>query len=214
MTDSNEKNNKANKKLILLKRAIKILPIFIFIALLCYATSDFFILEHIKNNIKLRDLDVDANKIVSKTREVDRKTSLIKNYINTWNNDITETQKMPDGINIESLKVLFTDMAKKYMIKSIDISFSVPRRVEIDGNTLNVMGSEISLSFNCLTEYSVYHFINELYKNDYGFFIIEEMEIRKIRNIDKNVIRMLVENGDANALSVNMKLQWYELSSR
>ena len=79
---------------------------------------------------------------------------------------------------------------------------------------MNILNTEIIITFNCLTEYSVYYLLNDLRNSNYAFFIVEELDIRKIKNIDKNLIKTLIEEGNANLLSVTMKLQWYELSGK
>ena len=207
------KKNKNSKSFVLITKGIKLFVIFAILCLMCYTILRFFIVKNLKEKFKIRELTNQIGLVQNETREIDRKVSLLKNYIHVWEKEITENQKVRNGIDMESIRNIIENIANKHSIGNLNISFSMPMQInEVKGNPVDVLNTEITINFNCLTEYSVYYFLNELQNNKDAFSIIEEVEIRKTKNIDKELIKTLIENGTANLLSVMIKLQWYELS--
>ena len=215
MVNYTTKKHKNSKSFVLITKGMKLFLIFIILCFVCYFVLHFFIVKNLKEKLKITDLTNQIGLIQNETREIDRKVNLVKNYIHMWEEEITENQKIRNGIDMESIRVVIDDIANKHSIDNLNISFSIPTQItEIKGNPIDVLNTEITITFNCLTEYSVYYFLNELTNNKNAFFIIEELEIKKIKNIDKELIKTLIENGTANLLSVTIKLQWYELSGK
>lgn len=209
------KKNKNSKDFILITKGIRLFLIFIILCFMCYFILKFFIVKNLKEKLKTTEITNQIRLIENETREIDRKVNLVKNYIHVWEEEITENQKMRNGIDMESIRITFEDIANKHSIDNLNISFSMPTQItEIKGNPIDVLNTEITITFNCLTEYSIYYFLNELTNNKNAFFIIEEFEIKKIKNIDKELIKKLIEDGNANLLSVMIKLQWYKLSGK
>ena len=97
------------------------------------------------------------------------------------------------------------------------MSFSIPSDINyISRIVISVINTEITLSFDCLTEYDVYHFLSDLYNNKDLFFVIESFEIRRTKNISKAFIQSLINNGFSNnsLFSVKMKIQWFEFAGK
>ena len=210
-----QKKAKNTKKFVLIKKVFKFLSILIVGFVLCYSITNLFIIKNLKKRLAVKEIDNQISNVINETREIDRKVSLIKKYINTWETEISATQKERNGVDMEKIKTLINDISKKYLISNQNISFSMPTQIpEMNGKIMNILNTEIIITFNCLTEYSVYYLLNDLRNSNYAFFIVEELDIRKIKNIDKNLIKTLIEEGNANLLSVTMKLQWYELSGK
>ena len=207
----NKIKNTKIKKFILIKKLIKLFTIFTILSFVCYFMSDFFIIDNAKKRIQINQIENNITEITNKAREIERKTALTRSYITTWENEITEMQKQRDGIDIESVKQLINDITKEHLIENVNISFSMPMEINnIQKKISRVVNTEIVIMFNCLTEYSIYYFLNELYKSNYAFFLIEELEIKKIKNVDKDLLKKLIVDGNADLLSVIVKLQWYE----
>lgn len=210
---SNVVKNKKIKKFILIRKTVSLSIILVVIIMLSYFVSNFFILENIRKNVELNKINDDTSKVLSEMKELDRKISLIKSYIDIWNEEISEKQKIRDGIDMEGVKILLSNIAEKYLINNPNISFSIPAEVPEKQET-GLLNTTITINFNCLTEYSIYYFLKDLYESKSSFFIIEELEIKKMKNINKELVKLLVERGNADILSVMIKLQWYEISGK
>ena len=163
---------------------------------------------------ELNEILRQVDNTLRETNEIERKSMLTKTYITTWNTTITDKQKEKNGIDIESIKQLITEIANKYVINNLNVSLSIPTDVLYVGKkVISIINSEIEITFNCLTEYDVYFFLNDLYKNNDAFFVVESLEIRKNKNIDKNFIKELIDKGRSNSIfTVKIKIQWYEFS--
>ena len=213
----NNQDKKRTKKIILFTKIIKISLIIILLFSFSYFLMN-MAMKH--NNQKGKELDKilkDINEVRSKMNDIERRAMLTKRYIDTWNNVITEKQKEKDGIDIEYIKKLITDIVARYPISNLNMSFSIPTDTSyISRIVVSVFNTEITISFDCLTEYDAYHFFNDLFKNKDIFFVVEKFEIRRTKNINKDFIQSLINNGFNNngLFSVNIKIQWFEFSGK
>lgn len=210
------KDKRKIKKFTLIKKLIKSVIITV-----CLFSVSFIMLSisgdySDKKRKELNKILAEAESVRRETNEIERKSMLTKTYINTWNTTITEKQKEKDGIDIESIKKTITDITSKYVISNLNISFSIPSDVGYEGKkAVSVINSQIDVSFDCLTEYDVYHFLQDLYKNKDAFFIVESLDIRKTKNVTKDFIKNLIANGKNNSLfSSSIRIQWYEFSGK
>ena len=211
------KNDKRKiKKINLIKKLLK--SALIVIAILSLSFFLLFMSNKYASNKKseLNTLLKQIEDTKLETNEMERKAMLTKTYLDTWNNTITEQQKARDGIDIESVKQFFTNIADRYIINNLNISFSLPADLQYSGKeSVAVLCSDIDITFDCLTEYDVYHFLQDLYKNNTAFFIVEELEIKKTKNITKDFIKNLINEGKKNSVfSVKIKVHWYEFSNK
>lgn len=212
-----KENKKRTKKIILTIKLIKVLFIIVFIFAFSFILTKISVQYNNKQIKELNNVINDTEKIRSETNDIDRRVMLTKKYIDTWNNVITDKQKEKDGIDIEYIKQIITNITGRYPITNLNMSFSIPTDSFYNSRSVvSVMNSEIILSFDCLTEYDVYHFLDDLYKNKDLFFVIESFNIRRTKNITKEFIKSLIDNGfEKNTLfGVNMKIQWYEFSGK
>ena len=217
MSKKNNQNKKITKKIILFTKIFKISLVIISIFAASYVLMSLSIGHSNKKNYELDGILSEINRVRSETNDIERRAMLTRKYIDTWNNVITDKQKEKDGIDIEYVKKLITDIIAKYPISNLNMSFSIPSDVYyVSRIVVSVMNTEISLSFDCLTEYDVYHFLSDLYKNKDLFFVIENFEIRRTKNINKAFIQSLIDNGFSNnsLFSVKMKIQWFEFSGK
>lgn len=214
MATTEDKNTKL-KKFILIKKTIKKILFLTVLITLCTIIFIYILKNNKKTKNKLFLLKNKEDIATVKAREIERKAFLTKSYIAIWKEQITDKQKKGDGIDVETVKIFINKIAEKHLLKNININFSLPEHIILkDKKSINMLNTQISITFGCLTEYSLYNFLKDLKKeNDVGFFIIEELEIKKVNNIDKQFIKALV-NGDINALfNVSLKLQWYETTN-
>lgn len=213
--NKNKNKVKKSKKSIIINKTIIVSIEFFILAFFCYTIYNKLVVIITKENINMVNIKNKISLLNSEIHEIDRKASMMQNYINTWNNSISNMQKEKDGINIANVEKIIKEIAKKNYINTIDISFSKP--IKIKNHDLKIIGvtnSEIIITFNCLTEHMIYHLLNDLKAGKYAFFIVENLEIRRIRNIDKDTIKTIIEIGNTELLSVTIKLQWYEFSNK
>ena len=211
-----KKDKRKVKKVNLIKKLLK--SVVVIVALLALSLFMLFVsFKYSKNKkIELDNLIKQIEETKIKTNEMERKAMLTKTYLNTWNNTITEKQKEKDGIDIESIKQFFTNIANRYIINNLNISFSLPADVQYPGKeSIIILCSDIDITFDCLTEYDVYHFLSDIYKNNTAFFVVEELEIRKTKNITKDFIKNLINEGKKNSVfNVKIRIHWYEFSNK
>ena len=148
----NNQDKKRTKKIILFTKIVKISLMII----LLFSFSYFLMNTAMKhNNQKGKELDKilkDINEVRSKMNDIERRAMLTKRYIDTWNNVITEKQKEKDGIDIEYIKKLITDIVARYPISNLNMSFSIPTDISyVSRAVVSVFNTEITISFDCLT---------------------------------------------------------------
>lgn len=211
------KNKERTKKIILFTKIFKITLIIVFLFIISYVLMTMSMKYNSKKGRELDNILSEINKVRNETNDIERRAMLTRKYIDTWNNVITEKQKEKDGIDIEYVKQLITNIIDKYPISNLNMSFSIPSDINyISRIVISVINTEITLSFDCLTEYDVYHFLSDLYNNKDLFFVIESFEIRRTKNISKAFIQSLINNGFSNnsLFSVKMKIQWFEFAGK
>ena len=147
--------------------------------------------------------------IINEEKELDRKAYLTKIYINLWRNEISKEQKSLNGVDIEKIKNLLNDIATKHYLLNLQTSLSLPTPIDFKKNSVNFANTEITVSFNCLTEFAVYYFLKNLREAKLGFPIIEEVKIKKVKNLNKDIVSSLVNGTLDYLLEANIKIQWY-----
>ena len=162
-----------------------------------------------KGKIQYLSYDNKINDIVAEERELERKDALTKVYIDIWKNDITDEQKSLKGIDMEKIRTIITKLGNDNYLTNLTVSLSLPANVNIPKNSVNVSNTEISIKFNCLSEYSVYNFLKQLELYKQGFFIIESVSMTKLKNIDKVLINSLLTGTLVGIFEANIKIQWY-----
>lgn len=216
MSKSNQ-NKKRTNKLILFMKIFNIFVVVVSLFAASYILMTISMKHSNKKNHELNGILAEINKIRNETNDIERRAMLTRKYIDTWNDVITDKQKEKNGIDIEYVKKLITDIVDKYPISNLNMSFSIPTDVYyVSRIVVSVINSEIDLSFDCLTEYDAYHFLNDLYKNKDLFFVIENFEIKRTKNLNKDFIQSLIDNGFSNnsLFSVKMKIQWFEFAGK
>ncbi|MDR1498748.1 MAG: hypothetical protein LBS34_00470 [Rickettsiales bacterium] len=212
-----KKNNKnTKKKVILIKKTIKLL-----LVLILFGVGDVFVfryslIDSIKKKNTISALENDKLRLSNDIKEAERKLFLIRTYMKVWNNEITEGQKQTNGIDVEMIKELFEKIAEKNYITDFKINFLLPEVITTSNmrETVDILGTEIKITFNCLTEYSFFYFLKSLEGNDIGFYVIEEFNIKKVKNIDRKLVEKLIEGELSHVFSVSLKLQWYGISGK
>lgn len=216
MTDKKQKTTKA-KKFFLLKKTFRFLILITATSTISILLIIYLIKNSRESSKKIDSLRKERSVTISKTKELDRKLTLTKTYMSVWENEVPKNMKDGDGVNIEKIKNLLEKLAKRHYFINNNINFSIPTDILVSKTSVFKFSNvEITMNFGCLTEYNIYNFLNDLKtNNDFGIYIIENMEIRKTANLDKQFVKNIINNNKINPLlNASLKLQWYEFKKR
>lgn len=197
MSSNIEKNNvsKAEKAKILIKKNIY----FVFFIILFILLS--FSLYHYGNKYKkayeddLGALKKKKNAINRDINKTEIKIKTIKKFKKVWDEEIPGQLKDVLEINKGYINELMKHLEVNNLLSNVKYDVSNPYNYKIseyDHNIKTVL-QEIRINFNCLSEHSVYNFIDDFKKFFNGVIILDNVSITSLKNLDKTFVQNMID---------------------
>lgn len=197
MSSNIEKNNvsKAEKAKILIKKNIY----FVFFIILFILLS--FSLYHYGNKYKkayeddLGALKKKKNAINRDINKTEIKIKTIKKFKKVWDEEIPGQLKDVLEINKGYINELMKHLEVNNLLSNVKYDVSNPYNYKIseyDRNIKTVL-QEIRINFNCLSEHSVYNFIDDFKKFFNGVIILDNVSITSLKNLDKTFVQNMID---------------------
>jgi hypothetical protein len=166
------------------------------------------------NEKKKKEAEGKITAVKNELKQLEEKSLLTKTYIELWNNEISEKQKEMNGIDIEIVKEFISKILQKHHLVNVQSNFSALETIpSADSEGMEkpvvIVGSAVTIQFNSLTEYPLYYLIRELAASKMFFLDLESFSIKKVKNLDKNVINNLVKGTLDYVLEIELKLHLY-----
>ena len=152
--------------------------------------------------------------INEKLRSIDGKIKVAERFKTIWDQEVSLRSKSYDGVNNEYINEIVTRLSKSNYLMDLKLTMpetSVYKKSQYDNN-ITVSVKELKVDFNCISEHSVYNFIDDFKNMFNGFSIIQNVEIKSIKEIDKTFIKNMA-SGKLDYLmtaSVTMYLYYIE----
>ncbi|MDR1926788.1 MAG: hypothetical protein LBQ13_03845 [Endomicrobium sp.] len=214
----NEKNIKT-KQNILARKATVMLTILVILLGVDWVILKRLLGSNARKNKEVSSLENSKREIMAETIEFDKRSLMLQTYIDVWTTHISDTQKNLDDLNVQDIDTFLRDITTRHLATDIKITMSTPEIINEVGNrtsrkNMNVMGLDITVSFNCMTEYTLYYFLEELKRSNIGFPVVHEFTIKKSKNLDKKFIETLINGDIPYIFNVSVKLQWYKFINK
>jgi hypothetical protein len=163
----------------------------------------------------IRKLENSVTLLDKELEDVVHKAVSVKKYIVIWEQMLSDIQKGAGSMNLKNIENVLRKIATKHLLSNLHINFSKPEMISsIYKKTVDVWGMKIDIEFDCLSEYAVQKFLQDLDEADLAFHFIHELTIKRIKNFDKVQAKQLI-NGNLTAFfNAKITLYWYEIFNK
>lgn len=157
-------------------------------------------------------LDNDINDLNRKLEGLNKKTLELADSIKIWESFSDEDKKL-EGLRINDAKEILDKLQKKYLLNSVKTSFSKPDEIGNDykTETVAVISSIVTTSFNAISDEYVYNFVYELSKKLPGYVQIKNLTITKPNTVTKETLKKISVGEDVTVVPVNLDFYWHDL---
>ena len=200
-------------KKVLIKRIMKGSIIIISCAIISFALFRYEV--NIKDHLK------DASRSIINTqnslRKIGDKKVSYKDSIKLWE-DISDSNRKLNGIKIDKGQEIIKQLQEKYLIENVKVDFTIPEisnENEFKTQTVDVLVSMVTLSFNSISDQYTYAFINELSKKLPGYIELESVEFSRIGDVNEVRMIEIVKSGSIPTfVKSSIRFKWRDLSEK
>lgn len=157
-------------------------------------------------------LENDINELKRKLDGMNKKTLEFSEAVGTWE-ALPEEDKNLQGLRINDAKETLDKLQVKYKLSAFKTSFSKPEELvgDYQTDTVSMVSSIITISFNAISDEHVYNFVSEISKNFPGFVQIKSLSLNKPVAITKELLKKISAGEDVNILAVSLDFYWHDL---
>ena len=153
----------------------------------------------------------DIVKLQGKLSGLNEQTREFSDSVKIWNSMTKEDKKL-EGLRINDAKDVLDDLKNRYNLTALKVSFSKPEEIlgDYETDSIVMISSLISLSFNVYSDEFIYKFINGLSNKFPGHVQIKSLSIGKSKDITKEVIRDISTGKEIAVIPVKMEFHWHD----
>jgi hypothetical protein len=172
-----------------------------------------------QNNNLRQDIDRTKNQtsqIRNQGVEIESKTIEIKKYKELWKT-IEDNKKNITGIKVDDVNKTLDSLGEKYSITKPVIKITLPEALN-DGiffrQTINVLFSKITLSFNALDDAKAIMFLSELTSSLPGYLVVNNFEIKKGKNYSSQDLIDISVGKISGTIEAKADILWYSFKEK
>ena len=143
---------------------------------------------------------------------LNKKTLEFSEAVKTWES-MSEEDKNLQGLRINDAKDLLDKLQEKYKISSVKISFSKPEEIlgDYTTDTVVMISSIISMSFDAISDEFAYKFIEDITSEFPGYVQIKSFSIKEATPVTKEIIKKISIGEDVSIIPVTLEFYWHDL---
>lgn len=202
------KDNKVNRLI------IKAITFFIiFLALLgAFIFSIELLLKKRSSFIsELNSLNRQNINILSEITSLEKKSITAKKYINIWENEFTEKQRIIEGVKVTEIEKTLQDLAAKNHMTNVVISYSPVTMVggAYERGSIRTYATLFSVKFSSITDIDIFKFLDDL-RTKLGYFVvIQEVSFERVGKVDDEFLKALKSGASVTAVNGEIKIRLY-----
>lgn len=200
-------SNKRDKKRLLLRIGILLVELVI--------AGTLYVLIDGKKKQQSERLDWLVNDIQKSKSNLSRLKSRAKEYseaIVIWDNT-PEHKRSLVGIRINPAKELLEELSDTYRFSKTNITFSKPAQEDsdLDRPTVAIISSDISMTFNAITDEQVFRFIETLDKRSPGMIQLKSISLNLDGEITKDLLEAIAAGERPELVRGSINMVWRNL---
>ena len=158
-----------------------------------------------------RKLNIQKKTIIKKTKETEDKIKIVAKFKQIWDTKLSEYAKKTTEITNEYIVNLIGSLEKNNLISTPKFEVSNPYNYKVseyDSNIKTIL-QEIRINFDCISEHSVYNFIDDFKRFFNGFVILSSMEIKSLKDLDKVFVQNMANGKIEYLFNANITMYLY-----
>lgn len=205
---SNAKN--MEKSTILLRRCIYCTSFIFLFIILSFGLYYYGNVYKVKRLNELKNLENQKNITNEKLSGINDKIKIAERFKAIWDKEI-EKSKDFNGVNIDYINEIILRLSKANFLTNVQtdtIETSVYRNNQYDSSIKTIVKG-IKLNFNCISEHSVYNFIDDFKNNFNGFVVIKSVDINYVKEIDKTFVKNMASGNIDYLMTASITMYLY-----
>ena len=205
------KTSKSEKQKVLFKKSIYYISFSLFFSFISFF-SYFYVAKYNKQyENKLKDLYTRKDNADKRLKEIEAKIAIAERMKNIKNQKIDQQLKNKTEINNEYINGLINQLKKNNYIYDINTTFSPINNYSINiyDKNIKTFSQEININLKCLSEHTVYNFIDDFKKFFIGFAIVDNFEIKRVKNLDKTFVKNMANGKMDYLFEANLLMHLY-----
>lgn len=199
----------AQKKQTQIRVSIALIALIITIATCLYITNT--------HNITKQTLFHERNKTIQQQSKLQRLLQEKKEFsesIKLWRQLQGESRSF-DGLKIDDSKAILKNLEDTYKLTNTSITITPPIEIrDLHKNkTTLVISSEVTLSFETITDEIAFNFISELPKALPGYIKITSLKMERHNNLTDNTIKKLYNGTPVGLVKTNISFNWRDIKN-
>lgn len=161
---------------------------------------------------KYKWLQNDISELSRKLDGFNKKTLEFSEAVKTWDG-LSDSSKKLEGLRINDAKDMLDKLQVQYKLSAFKTSFSKPEEIAGDykTDTVSLVSSVISISFNAISDEYIYNFIEDITKNFPGYVQIKSFTMSKPAPVTKEILKKISLGEDVSIISVTLDFFWHDL---
>lgn len=191
-----------------------IVKLTIFVAVIVVTSALAFYLSGMKEEMDKKYVWIknDIGDLNRKLEGLNQKTVEFSEAVKAWELLPKEAKALP-GLRINDAKDILEKLQKKYRLTGVKTSFSKPAEItgEYKTDTVMLVSSVISMSFNAKSDNYIYGFIDDLGREMPGYVQIRSFSINNPAKISKDILKRIAQGEDVSVVSASIEFYWHDL---
>lgn len=207
------KNNIKNttKLAILLRRSIYHVSFIVLLLILSFCLYYYGNLYKLKFKKNMDLLKQDKIIVNNRIKDIDNKIEIAQRFKSIWEQEIDKQSKNYDGVDDKYIDDIISRLSKANYLMDLTsdiIETSVYKKSQYD-DSIKISVKNLKINFNCISEHSVYNFIDDFKKVFNGFIIVQNIEITPVKEIDKDFVKNMASGVLDYLMTANVTMYLY-----
>jgi hypothetical protein len=159
----------------------------------------------------IEKINNETSEIKNKASDLQNKTLELKKYVSLWSS-INEKKKNANGIKMDEVNLILSDVASKYSISNPQLKVNLPEPVQgrlFDHNTITVLLTSVVLNFKAANDIKALSFVTDFLNSLNGYKIVTNLEIKKDKDYSIEDLVNISSGKTSGNVSGKIEFFWY-----
>lgn len=159
-----------------------------------------------------------SNRLTRETRDIQSRITRSKNNnkhmvesLTAWEKLSTQDKAMK-GLRLSEAKKTLDNMVDEYWLSDVRTTFSKPAIVpHEEQETFNIASSNVSISFNGVSDTMIYTFLDALNEDFPGIIVLKKFSIDKQGTLERETIKQIASGQKPSLFRANVEFEWKDI---
>ena len=164
----------------------------------------------------IEKINNETSEIKNKALDLQNKTLELKKYVSLWGS-INEKKKSTNGIKMDEVNLILSEVADKYSIINPQIKVNLPEPMQGDlfnRNTITVLLTNVVLNFKAANDIKALSFVTDFLNSLNGYKVVTNLEVKKDKDYSIEDLVSISSGKTSGNISGKIEFSWYVNKSK